>query len=77
MTTPAEKATAKDVRYQFVIRWTTRSGYSETGVWADSLEESERLGWEIVKRMGWTPPRLWQWWRWKDTTPRLQGGTGE
>lgn len=30
-------------------------------------EEARRDAINSAKRLGWTPPRWWQWWRWDDT----------
>ena len=32
--------------------------------------ECEAQAYACARRVGWTPPRWWQWWRWKDNPRR-------
>ncbi len=60
------------VGYGWHIKWTKLDGsierFSVEG--APSLEEAQRQVEEWATRNGWTPPKWWQWWRWRDTKRR-------
>lgn len=60
------------MRYSYTIKWTLWSGESQTVSerWFDTLEEMEAARRETAKRIGWTPPKWWQYWRWLDS-PRV------
>lgn len=48
--------------------WTGFDGISSTVSveWKDSMEEAFNATLEFARELGWTPPRWWQWWRWRD-----------
>jgi len=51
------------------INWTGFFG-SKTSVTVEncrSFDEASSKALEIAKKMGWTPPRKWQFWRRRDT----------
>lgn len=33
----------------------------------NTFDEAQKKCIEWAKKSGWTPPKWWQWWRWKDT----------
>lgn len=50
------------------IAWTERSG-TKTVVSVDGYsthKEALDIALRNAVAFGWTPPRWWQWWRWKD-----------
>lgn len=52
-----------------IIRWNDGRGgehivsVSNCATWSDARSRAIAE----ATRMGWTAPRWWQWWRWKDT----------
>ncbi len=60
------------MKYGYSIHWTQFDGTKQrvSAEWFDTLEEMEREraeAFKTLKKVGWTPPRWWQWWRWNDT----------
>jgi hypothetical protein len=59
----------------YQIRWTERwdspgaTTIGERGF--RSRAEMEKARAETIKRIGWTPPKWWQWWRWNDSPRSL------
>jgi len=48
---------------EFTIKW----GHASFTVRNQSYAEAKRQCVEWAQKHGWTPPKWWQWWRWKDT----------
>ena len=56
------------IKYGQSVVWTTwRGGKRE--IWIEgcnSLEYARQIVFKQARDAGWTPPRWWQWWRWRD-----------
>lgn len=66
----AKKAAGLDpVIYGKAVEWTLSCGakmrVSVNGCW--TAEEANEKAWKMADESGWTAPRWWQWWRWRDT----------
>ncbi len=61
--------------YGQVVKWTDFDGSVHTlGVdYCNTAEEATQTAFRIAIGAGWTPPRWWQWWRWRDTpAPKIK-----
>lgn len=53
-----------------------RAVYEESGF--ETRDEMYAARDELLREIGWTPPRWWQYWRWDDTRlPRKASGATE
>jgi hypothetical protein len=58
--------------YSFTIRWYEFNG-TMTAIRAEStlsMGDAISKSFADAKECGWTPPRWWQWWRWKEHVRR-------
>ena len=55
--------------YGQTIKWTEFWGdkYTASRTGHETLEIAQKLVLEDAKKLGWTPRRWWQCWRWHDT----------
>lgn len=56
------------MRCRVEITWSTWHGSTTaSSKWYATEAEAwhQVIGW--ARQSGWTPPRWWQWWRWRDT----------
>ena len=67
-------ATIGQFSFTATIVWNDRGGRNELSVTSNHSYDAALEGvWRIARGMGWTPPKWWQWWRWRDSRPP-QGG---
>jgi hypothetical protein len=59
--------------YAQTIEWTNRKGeFCSVTVYDHATPGAARhAAINAARELGWTPPRWWQWWRWKDTRVKL------
>jgi len=57
------------MRYGQEIKWTRFNGAKSfvSCFNCESIEIAQEQALKSAKQAGWTPPKWWQWWRWKDT----------
>src|SRR5688500_1268034 len=69
------EASPNRVIYGFTIKWTdfdgSRHEVASTGFHSGLDARRSVIG--AARQAGWTPPRWWQWWRWNDTRPDMDG----
>jgi len=57
------------MQYGYEISWTPKWGEGMQRIREDgftSRSEMEQARRETIERIGWTPPKWWQWWRMND-----------
>ncbi len=61
------------ITYGQEIHWTEFNGTKNSfGIHnAETRDAALKAIAETAPKMGWTPRRWWQWWRWSDTPNRL------
>jgi len=58
------------VRYGYTLRWTARDGTRTVRTSeAETPELAVAAAVYVARAAGWTPPRWWQFWRWRDSRP--------
>lgn len=65
------------IQHGQAINWTTKEGAKLRVVVShhESRQAAVREAFDAAERMGWTPPRWWEWWRWRDVPRQDFRGT--
>src|SRR5678815_2329600 len=58
-----------NMRFAQDILWTELSGTTTrvSSGWCDAEDDARQAAKSMAVKMGWTPPKWWQFWRWNDT----------
>lgn len=59
--------------HSFVIRWTRADGMEQVvRTKRATFDEARTAAITEASKLGWTPPRWFEFWRWRDTKARIE-----